>query len=196
MAAYKLLLHPQDPDCAPVDPAVLADALQDIGFIAAPVTVPDGMFYPAGEQFLRLLSFVGCSPAIELDPPADPAALEAARASGSFCHVYLSSSARPRFRADPRTHAPRCPVCRQPDRDWHRHLAAWREDPAMIEWTCSSCGHTGRLTGLQFRKSAAFSCTWVEVRGIHPSEAVPDEALLTRLRQLTACRWQYIYLQE
>ncbi|MGB5475265.1 MAG: hypothetical protein WBQ78_17550, partial [Gammaproteobacteria bacterium] len=92
--------------------------------------------------------------------------------------------------------APRCPACRQPDRDWDRHLAAWRKDPAIIEWTCSRCGHAGRLTDLQFRKSAAFSCTWVEVRGIHPSEAVPDEALLTRLRQLTACRWQYIYLQE
>jgi Zn ribbon nucleic-acid-binding protein len=196
VAAYKLLLYPQDPDCAPVDPAVLADDLQDIGFIAAPVTVPDGVFYPAGAQFLQLLSFLGCSPAIELDPPADPAALAAARASGSFCHVYLSSRGRLQLRADPRTPAPRCPACRQPEKDWRLHINAWRENPAMTAWTCRNCGYSGRLTDLQFRKTAAFSRTWVEVRGIYPSEAVPGDALLARLRTLSGCQWQYSYLQE
>ncbi len=196
MAAYKLLLYPQDPYCAPVELARLDDALQEIGFIAAPVATRDGVFYPTGTRFLQLLSFLGCAPAIELDPPTDPAALETARTSGSFCHVYLSCSDQLQFRADPGTPAPRCPACRQPDTDWRPQVAAWQGNPVLDEWTCQRCGFSGRLTDLQFRKSAGFSCTWVEVRGIYPSEAVPGEALLTRLRQLSGCNWLTIYLKE
>jgi hypothetical protein len=196
VTAYKLLLYPQDPDCAPVDTAALADALQAIGFIGAPVAVADGVFYPTGDRFLQLVTFLGCSPAIEVDPPADPAALEPARASGAFCHVYLASDTQLAFRADPRTPPPRCPACRQAFAAWQARIARWRKDPATLDWTCPACGHRGRLTELRFRKSGGFARTWVEVRGIHPAEAVPGEALLNRLYTLSGCRWQYSYLQE
>jgi len=197
MSAHKLLLHPQDPDCVPVvKAAALAGALQEIGFIGAPVPIDGTVFYPTGVNFLQLLSFLGCSPAIELAPPADAATLERARANGSFCHVYVSCTDTLQFRADPRTPAPRCPACRRPAHDWRTRLAAWQEDPARIEWMCNACGYSGRLTDLVLRKSAAFARNWVEVRGIYPSEAVPGEALLAHLRALNGCRWQYIYLQE
>lgn len=196
MSAYKLLLYPKDPDCAPVDQVALADTLQEIGFIRAPVTVPGDVFYPAGEHFLQLLVFLGCSPAIDLDPPGERGALETARASGSFCHVYLSCTPHLTFRANHRMPAPRCPACRQPDEGWRAQLAGWQENPANIAWTCSGCGFTGRLIDLQFRKSAGFARSWVEVRGIHPSEAVPGEALLDCLHAVSGCRWQTIYLQE
>ncbi len=196
MAAHKLLLHPQDPACAPVDPVTLAASLQAIGFIGAPVTVADGVFYPVGARFLQLLTFLGCSPAIELAPPADAAALETACTRGSFCHVYLSCTAQLQFRADPHTPVPRCPACRQPDADWRTPLVAWQKNPAMIEWTCSSCGYPGRLTDLAFRRSAGFARTWIEVRGVYPSEAVPGEPLLEHLRTVSGCQWRYIYLRE
>ncbi len=196
MTAYKLLLHPQDPDSSPVDSAALADALREIGFIKEPVTVPDGVYYPAGEHFLQLLSFLGCSPSVELDPPGDAGALETARANGSFCHVYLSSTGKLRFRADPRTPAPRCPACHQPVPGWRTRLAGWRNNPATSVWTCKACDYSGRLTDLVFRKSAAFASSWIEVRGIYPSEAVPGAALLNRLRAVSGCNWRYIYLQE
>jgi len=196
VTAYKLLMLPQDPDCRPVDPAALAGALREIGFIGAPVTAPEGEYYPAGEHFLQLLSFLGCSPAIELTPPGDAGTLETARAKGSFCHVYLSSTGKLRFRADPRTPDPRCPACRQPDPDWRIRLASWRENPANSVWTCPACNYMGRLTDLVFRKSAGFAGSWVEVRGIYPSEAVPGEALLECLRAVSGCRWRSIYLQE
>lgn len=196
MTAHKLLLHPQDPACAPLETVLLAGALREIGFIAAPVPVADTVFYPAGAQFLHLLSFLGCSPAIELDPPAEASALETARMNGSFCHVYLSCTDTLRFRADPRTAAPRCPACRRLEHDWRERIAAWQIHPPGIEWTCNGCGFNGRLTDLVFRKTAAFARSWVEVRGIYPSEAVPAGALLERLQAFSGCRWQYIYLQE
>ncbi|MEZ5542565.1 MAG: hypothetical protein R3F42_11045 [Pseudomonadota bacterium] len=196
VTAYKLLLYPHAPDSAPVATATLAAALQAIGFIAGAVAVPDGVFYPAGERFLQLLVFLGCSPAIELEPPADPAALAAARASGAFCHVYLTAATTLQFRADRRAPAPRCPACRQPEADWRALVERWRHDPAASAWTCRSCRHRGRLSDLHFRKTAAFSRTWVEVRGIHPAEAVPTGDLLACLQDCGGGHWQYGYLQE
>lgn len=196
MPAYKLLLYPRDPDRAPLDITVLAGALREIGFIGTPVAVADGEFHPTGERFLQLVSFLGCSPAIELEPPADPAMLEDARERGAFCHVYLVSTPSLTFRADARTTPPRCPACGRADPDWHARIAAWRDDPAALAWTCPACGHHGQLTDLRFRKSAGFARTWVEIRGIHPAEAVPDPALLARLEDLAGCAWQYCYLQE
>lgn len=196
MSAYKLLLHPADPDCTPPAATTLAAGLQAIGFIAAPVAVADGVFYPTGANFLQLVSFLGCSPAIELEPPADPAALATARERGSFVHVYIDSGPRLRLRAANGAPPPRCPACRQPVADWHAAVSAWREDPAALAWTCRHCGHAARLTDLQFRRTAAFARAWVEVRGIYPSEAVPNDALLARLRELAGCDWRYLYLQE
>jgi hypothetical protein len=196
VTAYKLLLHPDDPDRTPPGAETLAAGLQELGFIGAPVALAHGVFYPTGENFLQLLTFLGCSPAIELDPPADPAALEAARRRGSFVHVYVESGPQLRLRADPRTPPPRCPACRQPDADWSDAVDAWREDPAALAWTCPHCGYTGRLTDLRFRRTAAFARAWIEVRGIHPSEAVPNNALIARLRALAGCDWRYLYLQE
>lgn len=196
MTAHKLLLYPHAPDSTPVDTANLAAALQAIGFIDHAVAVPDGEFYPVGAEFLQLVSFLGCSPAIELAPPRDPSARDAARASGSFCHVYLDSGALLRFRADPRTPPPRCPACRRQDSDWRRQISVWQDNPSQLAWSCRSCDYRGRLTDLQFRKSAGFSRTWVEIRGIYPSEAVPGDALLACLQGLSGGRWQYCYLQE
>lgn len=196
MSAYKLLLYPGNPDCTAPAAAALATGLQAIGFIAAPVTLAHGVFYPTGTNFLQLVSFLGCSPAIELDPPADPATLETARERGSFVHVYIDCDAQLRLRADPGTPPPRCPACRQPAADWHDTLRAWRANPALLAWTCRHCGHAGRLTDLRFRRSAGFARAWVEIRGIHPSEAVPNDALLSRLREITGCEWRHLYLQE
>ncbi len=195
MAAYKLLLHPKDPACC-VATAALAESLQSIGLIGAAARLSAGIFYPAGEHFLELVTFLGCSPAIELDPPADPGRREAASASGSFCHVFLESSPAARFRGDEKTPPPRCPHCGSALDDWPALRAAWLDGPAPAAWTCNACGQSGQPAGLSFRKTAGVASSWVEIRGVYPSEAVPGDALLQRLRELSGCEWAAIYLQE
>jgi hypothetical protein len=196
VAAYKLILLPADPLCPPVNCEQLAGELQAIGLIGAPVALADDVFYPTGDNFLQLVSFLGCSPTIELDPPADLTTLVSASATGKFCHLFLDCTASLAFRADSQCPPPRCPECRQPVVDWQTAIEAWKQNTARSDWICANCGFTGQLTGLQFRKAAGFGRTFIEIRGIYPSEAVPTEALLGTLQRLTNKPWKTIYIKE
>ncbi len=195
MPAQKLLLHPKDASFrVPVD--VLAEQLQAIGLIGGAAPLASGKFYPTGRHFLELVTFLGCSPAIELAPPRDPEQLESASRSGAFCHVFIDSHVQARFRHDPRTPAPRCPHCREPVTNWPALVNAARDKPAPTRWACTFCGHSGDFSMLKFHKAAALASCWVEIRGIYPSEAVPGDALWLCLRNLGGGDWRAIYLQE
>ena len=196
MPAPKLLLLPADPDTAAVPEDRLAQELQATGLIAGRRSLKNDVFYPVGEHFLQLVTFLGCSPAIELDPPADPQELERASAAGRFCHIFIDSGDQLRFRGDNQTQAPRCPVCRSPEPEWKSGLLSWQAGKHGPDWTCRACGYSGRLSDLVFRKTAGFSRTFLEIRGIYPAEAVPGPALLDTLATLTGNAWTSIYLRE
>ncbi len=192
-----MLLHPADPHCAPITTDTLAECLQSIGLISDPVRLDAETIYPVGEQFLQLITFLGCSPMIEIELPADIDSLEAGSRDGRFCHVSLSGDGEHlHFRADAHPHEPRCPHCRKPDPDWREHLHAWREDRQRLHWSCAVCDYTGQLTDLNFRKSAGFGRTFIEIRGIYPSEAIPGEALLAGLQAISGCQWNILYIKE
>jgi len=196
VAAHKLILLPADPDCPAVRTDRLARELQAIGLIGPPRQLNHDSFYPTGAHFLQLITFLGCSPMIELEPPSDPVTLASDSASGKFCHVFLSSSETIRFRSDPRPPTPRCPACRAPLADWQSLLQAWQVHPGNSDWQCSHCGHRGDITALGFRKSAGFGRSFIEIRGIYPSEAVPGETLLNTLKSLTGGDWSTLYIKE
>ena len=196
MPAYKLILLPADPLCPPLDCEQLAGELQAIGLTGAPLALADGVFYPTGDNFLQLISFLGCSPMIELEPPADRTTLLAASAAGKFCHLFLNCTESLSFRADSQCPPPRCPDCRQPVTDWQAAIEVWEGNSVQTGWQCAHCGFAGQLTELQFRKTAGFGRTFIEIRGIYPSEAVPTDALLNRLQHLTGSPWKTIYLRE
>jgi hypothetical protein len=196
MPAPKLLLHPASPDTPAISEDRLAKELQAIGLIGEWMPLGAGGFYPAGEQFLQLVTFLGCSPAIELEPPGNPQELQKASAAGRFCHVFIDAGEQLRFRRDSQTRAPHCPQCRNPEPDWELQLPSWQDGKQGLDWRCQSCGFSGRLTDLVFRKTAGFGRTFVEIRGIYPSEAVPGPALLGTLAALSGEPWTTIYLRE
>ena len=92
MSAYKLLLCPVDPDCPSIDADILAGRLQEIGLAGDAVSLETGTCYRTGERFLQLVTFLGCSPAIELELPEDASARAIACAAGQVCHIRLSQS--------------------------------------------------------------------------------------------------------
>ena len=196
MSVHKLILLPANPEAGFDDCSELAAHLTAIGLIGSPAAYDGGMFYPTGSHFLQLVTFLGCSPTIELDPPAAADKLAAAVRTAGFCHVMLSCHAQIQFRADPRTRPPRCPHCRQPVPAWQDVIRQWRDDPAATAWSCTHCGHACSPTGWAFRKSAGFGKVFLEIRGIYPSEAVPGEPLMKQLGILTGCDWEYIYIKE
>ena len=197
MATHKLLLHPADPQCPAVATDVLAKSLQSIGMIGEPVRLKTETIYPVGEQFLQLITFLGCSPMIELELPADAESREAGSRDGRFCHVSLSGSGGElQFRADAHKTEARCPSCRKPDPQWREWINAWQTDQQQLHWACTVCDYTGQITDLNFRKHAGFGRNFIEIRGIYPSEAIPGEALLASLQTLTGCNWNTLYIKE
>jgi hypothetical protein len=197
MAVHKLVLYPASLDCPVVDRAALIAALRSIGLIATPACHDPAGGYRAGTQFLQLVSFLGCSPAIELDPPADPDECARACASGRLCHVRLPAAPEHlRFRADRRLPTPRCPHCRKAEDHWDSLITQWRATPRETGWVCRACGHHGRLFDLNFRQRGAFGHNFIDIWGIHPAEAVPGESLLDTLGELAGCDWKYMYLQD
>ena len=196
MSAYKLILLPADPHCPAVSTDRLAMELRAIGLIDPPRQLNGERFYPVGENFLQLVTFLGCSPRIELQPPFDPATLAADSATGKFCHVFLYSSKALRFRSDPCAPVARCPTCRTPLADWQSRLQPWQSNPANCHWQCVHCGATGDISALKLGKTAGFGHSFVEIRGIFPSEAVPAETLLGTLKSLTHGDWSTLYIKE
>jgi hypothetical protein len=197
MPASKLLLLPADPDCPAPPLAALAATLQSIGLAGAPFRHPRGIGYRAGERFLQLITFLGCSPAVELELPLATADRARACETGRVCHLRLSQSRNGiRFRADTRTPAPRCPQCRKPENRWRTLIESWQSAPEQTRWRCRECGYRGRLFDLNFRKGGGFGHTFIEIWGIHPAEAVPGEALLAALRELSDCDWNTLYIRE
>jgi hypothetical protein len=195
MPAPKLLLLPADPRTAAVAEDRLVRELQAIGLIGAQMPLEKAVYYPVGEHFLQLVTFLGCSPAIELDPPGDSQELEQASAAGRFCHVFIVSGEQLQFRGDSQTQAPRCPRCRSPEPHWKAGLQAWQGGDGP-DWRCHDCGFSGLLSDLVFRKTAGFGRTFLEIRGIYPAEAVPGQALLDTLASLTGGPWTTLYLRE
>jgi Zn ribbon nucleic-acid-binding protein len=197
VTVHKLVLYPAHVDCPAVDTAALIATLQAIGLVAAPGCHDPAGGYRAGEHFLQLVSFLGCSPAIGLEPPMDPGECERACASGSLCHIRFSPAEdRIRFRADCRLPAPRCPQCRKAEDRWPTLIEQWRADSQVNQWECCECGHAGRLFDLNFRHRGAFGHSFIEIWGVHPAEAVPGESLLATLGELSGCDWSYMYLQD
>jgi hypothetical protein len=195
VSVCQLSLCPAIPESPRVALDILETRLQAIGLIGPAFACGTTTGYAVGERFLQLVTFLGCSPAIELDPPADASARTAACESGRLCHVRLSQTRNGlSFRADVRMPAPRCPKCRRPLPDWDVRLANWRRDPARSDWSCAACGHRGRLYELNFRKAGGFGHTFIEIWGIYPSEAVPGAALLEVLRELSGGDWKTLYI--
>ena len=196
MPANKLILLPQDPLCPPVNCGQLAEVLQSIGLIGELLEPEGHAFFPTGDKFLQLISFLGCSPMIELEPPADRSMLAAASADGKFCHLFLDCNKSLVLRTDSQCPPARCPDCRQPLADWRSLIEAWKKQAAQSDWNCASCGYSGPVTGLNFRKAGGFGRTFIEIRGIYPSEAVPTDTLLASLQHLTGGPWKTIYIKE
>ena len=197
MTVHKLVIHPAQVDSPVVDTAALVSLLQTIGLVAAPTCNNPAFGYRAGEQFLQLVTFLGCSPAIELEPPLDPDECARACANGSLCHIRLSPAQdRIRFRADSRLPAPRCPQCRKAENRWAELIERWHADSRLNQWECPECGYQGRLFDLNFRHRGAFGRSFIDIWGIHPAEAVPGETLLTTLGELSGGDWKYMYLQD
>lgn len=178
MSNGSLVLFPQEAALEAPTFEALAEVLRAAGVLGSPIAGGEGEFL-AGEGFLQQITFMGCSPFIALEPPAD---------GGAFCHLRLHGPyAEPRLLWGRNTRPPKCPACGRRIADWQQHLGA---DAVH----CAACGAESRLADCAWRGHAGFGRCFVEIRNIFPGEAVPVDRLLARLQGLGAGPWGWFYL--
>jgi hypothetical protein len=170
-----LLLHEQDACWAPDELNTLVSLLDDLGLISTPC----GNGYLAGENFLGLIMFLGCSPNVQLDP-------ESATDDQAVCLVRFHQYHETRFLSAAKRPAARCRKCRTPvPEGWLPNLDS--------EYSCRQCGEVCGVTELDWRQAAGFGRCFVEITGIYPQEAIPSDKLLNALAGRSGGHWKHFF---
>ncbi|WP_126456231.1 hypothetical protein [Sulfuriflexus mobilis] len=187
LADNRLVLYPRESTTV-VSERVLEEALRGIDFIAEPFMIEGEKRYFAGERFIEHVSFLGCSPHINLQP-----AEAGQEYDTEFCHVSLLVADAPLFLAGDNLGAPSCPSCRKRQQGGQLTISPWQTVSEGMCWQCEHCGQEHAYTALNWRRTAAVARTSVHIWGVHESEAVPNESLLNCLRALDVGEWEYFY---
>ncbi len=182
-----LVLNPAATAEPPARDALL-QYLVSVGFIGEAFGGSDADGFLIGDSFLQLITFMGCSPHIELQPPAD---------GGNFCHIRLRGPLQdPVLMAGRNAQAPRCRACGGRIEPWREALDDWRLQPTDPIVSCGRCGEQQRPMDLDWRRQAGCGRLLLEVTDVFPGEAVPVRSLLRGLEELGAGPWRYFYFLE
>ncbi len=147
-------------------------------------TLGDNRFL-AGDHFFRHVSFAGCSPSLQLEPPGD--------GGDRFTHISLiGPTHQARLVTTIHFSGPRCPHCTQRIIDWKSRIMGWQEDPAE-EYLCTKCNQFTAAAMLQWRHYAACGRLLVEIHQVFTGEAVPSDSLMAELENTTGVEWQYAW---
>ncbi len=182
----KLVFHAKNPNYIPSDIPNIIGALQQTGFLGEKWNSPEtvaGERYLIGHSFLSLVTFLGCAPAIELEPIVNNAD------STEFCHVEIEPVKDSiEFIRGAEHLISRCPHCRQ------RHVN-WKTIPESLKYCCDKCKVESHLSEYDWKNTAGCGRFFISLHGIYPQEAIPTSNLLQTLEKISGTKWGYFYIQ-
>jgi len=182
----KLVFHAVDPDYVPTSISEIVAVLQETGFLAEKWQSPESVLgerYLIGDSFLSQVTFMGCAPAIELEP------LKAEPASTEFCHIEIEAlKDEVTFVAGSEHLISRCPHCRQ------RH-AKWQNIPDSLSYICDKCQVRSHLAEYDWKHTAGCGRFFISLHGIYPQEAIPTSSLLKTLEKISGTPWTHFYIK-
>ncbi|CAK0781368.1 Formate dehydrogenase accessory protein FdhE [Gammaproteobacteria bacterium] len=180
----RLLLTLADPWQVPEDLSGLINGLAQIGLIGARLSdeTDDGTAWSMGDRFLTLVTFLGCSPFVRIEPSSP--------GSRAFCHVRsLGPWRMPRAWISRLAGAPRCPACRT---RYPSTISDLDSDPAT-SLNCP-CGLIAPLWQWDFKDRGGFGRWSLSLEDIFPNEALPGDELMAFLMERTGSSWRFFYL--
>lgn len=182
----RLVFHATSPEYVPNNVADIVAALQKTGFLGSKWQSPEtvsGERYLIGDSFLSLVTFLGCAPAIELEPIAEQPE------STEFCHIEIEPVKNTvEFIRGSEHLISRCPHCR------HRHTS-WKTIPESLSYHCDKCGVETHLSEYDWKNTAGCGRFFISLHGIYPQEAIPTSSLLLTLEKISGVTWDYFYIQ-
>lgn len=178
MTTPRLIFHPRDAQQT-IPRESLVQSMREIGFIAEGLAGHEGDCYAAGGHFIDLLSFLGCSPVINLSPED----------GDKFCYIELMDLPAAELISGSQAFQPRCSQCRLPLPDWKRQL----NTRSTIQ--CHECMTEMSLEQVNWKQSAGYASQFMLVHNIYLHEAVPVERLLMTLQAISHNKaWNYFYV--
>jgi hypothetical protein len=173
-----LYLQPSTTDAIASDR--LVDALRETGLAGDALDATQDQRYLTGENYLELINYLGCSPTITFKPDTN---------DQRFCHISIHQFDTPRLiQCQSQPKKPQCPCCQRPVSSWTYDAA-----PDTPTITCDNC-HTETATeAYNWRKSAGYARSFIEITDVFPREAVPQPSLLDKLETATGISWHYFY---
>jgi hypothetical protein len=188
MAENILILAPKSFNEIPTARDKLIAKLTEEQFIADTIDIGDEKHYRPGEEFMMLITFLGCSPMI--------ATSEMESGGEQYCHIAFEGPLeRPRYIVGDNIKIPRCPSCGHRFDDWQTRLSEWQQRPEA-EINCPECHGSIPITQLRWRKCAGFGRFFIKVWGIFESEAVPSPNLLASLKRASGVEWHHFYIRK
>ena len=178
----------------------LVKGLSGIKFIGQPVfsaeseDTQNSYEFCVGDAFLSSVTFMGCSPYIELEPPKTLKPNEKA----DFCFVRVSKSKNENIiyhaeqLAELKT-VPRCMQCRKVISNWSEQIQSIESASNSMKLTCSNCTAVLTSKDLDWRKASGVGNIFVEVLNVYLQEGVPTDPFLQQLKEISSSEWQYFY---
>lgn len=163
---FKLYLYPEDPQFKINQQNVIL-LLHKLEFTGSKLS---SIRYSTGNNFVSLLTFLGCSPNIELESQDDK----------PYCYIEIETSQKTQFVSGENTKFPSCPHCKKP----------------LKNTLCSRCDKKIDPTKLNWRKSAFVASSWITIGNIYELEAVPNDQLLSALKNETGVCWKPAYIRK
>lgn len=177
----KLLLHPSSTPSELPARQQLAEHLNALGATQAPSPYHPEQLLP-GERFLRLVTFMGCSPHIRLEPESPD--------DDGYCYLTLCGPHPfPLLRHGSNTRPPLCHHCRKPIVNGQHH-------DFSDALPCPKCGERNTLEQLDWKHNAGAARLFVEIHNIFPGEAIPTPEFLNDMSRLIRGRWDYFFLLQ
>ncbi len=188
MAENLLILTPSHFEEIPTDCDALIAALKDERFIADTIDINGESHYRPGDEFMMLITFMGCSPMIFSGDTSE--------GGEQYCHIAIEGPLQaPQYIVGDNIKVPRCPGCGHRFDDWNALLDEWQGNPDK-EINCPGCGENYPVTNLRWRKCTGFGRFFIKVWGIFESEAVPSPNLLSLLKKVSGVEWQHFYIRR
>jgi len=180
MTTSRLIFFPTNTNKI-IDKPQLLKTLSDSQFITT--NAQTNNHYLPGDNFLSLITFLGCSPNINLQPTEGE----------SHCFIsIIKQTQQPRCLGHTQTATPKCPACKKRITEWK--TPDWKV--AGKTCTCDKCQKQTPYTELNWKQECGFARCGFEVNHIYPHEAVPTDQFLNVLNQASGFEWDYCYAND
>lgn len=166
-AEHKLYIYPIDPNIS-IPKVLISNFLEKEEFTG---DIIERRRFSTGTRFLSHLTFMGCSPNIELDPQEDK----------PYCYIEIESHTKASFVFGSNQKKSRCHYCK---------------NEIQKPFFCPHCQKTLSPNRINWRKTAFVATCWILVGNIYEREAIPNDQFLDTLAQETGVKWKIAYIRE